>query len=274
MSLLSIDPDKCKSDGICVAECPMGIIQMSRDGDVPEEVEGAEDLCIECGHCMAVCPHGALSLRSAKPEDLPSVTRQSRPNPEQAETFLRFRRSIRSYKDKPVEREKLENLIEMASYAPSGHNSQPVKWLVIESKEEMKRIAGLVIEWMRFMLKNNPEIAKPLHMDRVTAAWERGQDRALRGAPHLVVAHANSTLAPSQAACVIAVTYLELAAPSLGLGTCWAGYFNAAANFYPPLSKYLDLPDKHLPFGAAMVGYPKYAYHRLPSRKRPTITWR
>jgi len=65
-----------------------------------------------------------------------------------------------------------------------------------------------------------------------------------------------------------------LAAPSLGLGTCWAGYFTAAANFYPPLQEALALPQGHLPYGAAMVGYPKYGYQRMPPRNKPEITWR
>jgi nitroreductase len=37
-------------------------------------------------------------------------------------------------------------------------------------------------------------------------------------------------------ACAIALTYLELATYSLGLGACWAGYFSAAAAFYPPMA--------------------------------------
>jgi nitroreductase len=78
----------------------------------------------------------------------------------------------------------------------------------------------------------------------------------------------------SQSSCFIALTYLELAAPSLGLGTCWAGYFTAAANFYPPLQKALDLPQGHLPYGATMIGYPKYSYQRIPPRNKPEISWR
>ena len=96
----------------------------------------------------------------------------------------------------------------------------------------------------------------------------------LRGTPHLIVAHAQKALATAQSACTIALTYLDLAAPSFALGTCWAGYFNTAANLYPPLEKDLDLPEGHQCFGAMMIGYPKYPYHRLPLRKDPPITWR
>ncbi len=274
MSMISIDKEKCKSDGICVAECPLGLLEIKEKGAPPTTVGPAEELCIRCGHCVAVCPHGALSHKAWRTEDLPPVRKELVLSDEHAEHFLRSRRSIRTYKSAPVPREALSRMIEMASYAPSGHNSQPVNWLVLESPEEIKTLAGMVTDWMRLMIKDHPEVAVPMHFAKVVAAWEKGTDRILRGAPNLIVAHALRAFSPAQAACTIALTYLELAATSLGLGTCWAGYFNAAANFYPPLMERLALPEGHQTFGAMMVGYPKYHYHRLPLRKEPTITWR
>ncbi|MDH7500911.1 MAG: nitroreductase family protein, partial [candidate division NC10 bacterium] len=65
-----------------------------------------------------------------------------------------------------------------------------------------------------------------------------------------------------------------LAAVSWGLGTCWAGYFHAALNYYPPLAQGIGLPPGHQGFGAMMIGYPKYRYHQIPPRKQPNISWR
>ncbi|MBA4394150.1 MAG: ferridoxin, partial [Desulfobacca sp.] len=150
----------------------------------------------------------------------------------------------------------------------------PVHWLVIEDPQEVSRLAGLVADWMRYLVNQGAEFAITLHMDRVVEAWDKGMDRILRSAPHLIIAHGLKTLAPVQGACTIALTYLDLAAASFGLGTCWAGYFNAAANFYPPLLETLALPPDHLPYGAMMIGYPKYTYQRMPLRNAPKITWR
>jgi hypothetical protein len=36
----------------------------------------------------------------------------------------------------------------------------------------------------------------------------------------------------------------------------------------------LGLPEGQQSFGAMMVGYPQFRYHRLPTRKMPEITWR
>ncbi|MGC8603890.1 MAG: nitroreductase family protein, partial [Desulfomonilaceae bacterium] len=68
--------------------------------------------------------------------------------------------------------------------------------------------------------------------------------------------------------------YLELYAPTKGLGTCWAGYFNAAANFFDPMKEALSLPAGHQTFGALMIGYPLHSYHRIPTRNLPKVTWR
>ena len=71
----------------------------------------------------------------------------------------------------------------------------------------------------------------------------------------------------------LALSYFELCAPALGLGSCWGGYFYSAVNAYPPLYEGLGLPPDHKAFGAVMVGYPKLRYQRLPLRKQPRITW-
>jgi nitroreductase/NAD-dependent dihydropyrimidine dehydrogenase PreA subunit len=274
MSLFVIDKDKCRRDGCCTEECPLGLIEIKGEGAFPSSVEGANDLCVDCGHCVTVCPAGALSHRSMKPEDCPPMQKQLLLTPEHAEHFLRSRRSIRNYKDRPVDRAVLTRLIEIARFAPSGHNLQPVHWLAVQDSKEVKRLAGLVIDWMRHMIEEHPEVAGPMHFDRVVQAWERGQDKVLRGAPHIIVAHGLRSLPAAQPACIIALTYLELAATALGLGACWAGYFNAAATSYPPMMEALALPKDHQSFGTMMVGYPKYHYQRLPLRKEPNISWR
>lgn len=271
---LSIAQEKCKRDGICVVTCPLGLIQIKAEGEFPSHVRGAEDLCVQCGHCVAICPQGALSLGDLKPEDCAPIRKDLILGPEHAEHFLRFRRSIRNYKEKPVDRETLTKVIRVASFAPSGHNRQPVHWLVMDDREELRRIAGLVVDWMRVMIQDHPEVASPMHFDRVVAAWERGYDRIFREAPVVIVAHASQSERTAQSSCTIALTYLELAATAFGLGACWAGYFNAAATMYPPLKDTLQLPGDHESFGAMMLGYQKYAYHRLPPRNRPRITWR
>jgi len=274
MSIFVIDPDKCLRDGLCVAECPLAIIEMPDPKLPPRPSADAYELCITCGHCAAVCPHGALSLKAMPLESMPLINKDWAVGPEQAEQFLRSRRSIRVYKDQPVERATLQRLIEVARHAPSGHNWQPVHWLALSGRDQLKPLSELVIQWMHWMIKEQPEAAALMHMERVIARWQAGFDGILRGAPHVILAHAHKADRTAPAACTIALTYLELMAPTLSLGACWAGFFNAAATFFPPMQEALALPKGHLSFGAMMVGHPKVRYQRLPLRKEPPITWR
>jgi len=274
MSLLTVDREKCKRDGICARVCPAGIIELKTKEAFPAIIDGGNEFCITCGHCVAVCPHGAMNHAVMSSDACPPVRNEWALNPEQVEHFLRSRRSIRAYKKKPVARETLSKLIDIGSFAPSGHNRQPVNWLMIYDSEEVYRLAEFVIDWMRNLIQDGSPLADAMHMDRVVAAWEAGTERICRGAPHVVLAHAPEDERTAQAASTIALTYVELAAPSFGLGACWAGYFNAAANFWPPMKEALSLPDGHASFGAMMLGHPEYKYHRLPSRNAARISWR
>ena len=274
MRHITVDQKTCKHDGICAAVCPMGIIELTGSSIIPKLMPGLEDLCITCGHCVAICPHGALSLDEMKAEDCPPLRADLALGSEQAEHFSRSRRSIRAYRDKVVEREKLARLIDMAHYAPTASNSQQVQWLVINSKEQLHDLAGMIIDMLRHLIKEGHPLAKAYKLERSVEAWGAGIDPVLRGAPVLVIAHAPKGYAMGQVDSSIALTLLDLAAPTVGLGSCWAGFFMMAAAQWPPLQQALALPEGNACFGAMMIGYPKYHYHKLPQRKEAVIRWR
>ncbi|GAB6145573.1 nitroreductase family protein [Desulfocicer niacini] len=272
-ALFIVDEEKCSKDGICAAECPLAIIDFSDTRQVPRPKAHAADVCINCGHCVAVCPHGALTHRYLSPADCLAVDKKMIFNQEQTEHFLRHRRSIRTYKNKPVEKEKLEKLIAVSSYAPSGHNSQPIHWQVINGKENVSELSAHVIDWMRHMLKEQPDFGKMMHFDIISQAWEYGVDVVSRGCPALVLTNGGVQDPFADSACKIAMTFFDLAAPSQGLGSCWNGYFNRAVLAWAPLRKALGLSDQMTNYGAMMVGYPKFKYPRMPSRNEPRISW-
>jgi nitroreductase/NAD-dependent dihydropyrimidine dehydrogenase PreA subunit len=274
MELLSVDQEKCKRDGICAAVCPMYIIELKTKEASPTMIEGGDELCIRCGHCVAVCPHGDISHEIMNTEECPPIRKELNLQPDQVEQFLKSRRSVRAYKKTQVDRDILTKLIDLAAFAPSGHNTQPVHWRVIYDSDEVLRLVGIVADWMRSLIAEDSPLATTLHMDRVLADWEAGNDRICRGAPHVIVAHAPKDERTATAGCTISLTYLELATLSFGLGACWAGYFNVAANSWPPMAEALDLPEGHVSFGALMVGYPKFKYQRMPLRNEPKISWR
>lgn len=273
MNLFEVNMQTCNRDGICAATCPAGIIEMQKGG-YPAPAAEAEDLCIRCGHCVAVCPTASLSHREMPMEKCPPIQEELHFSIAQCEQFLRSRRSIRTYKEQSVPENELSKLIDLARYAPTGHNSQSVEWLVLGNREELKYLAGITVDWMRWMLDNMPEIALSLHMDRAIRRWEDGKDIILRNAPIVMIAHAAKDDFMAPASSTIALSYLELAATSMGLGCCRAGYFHTAATTFPPMIEALPLPRGHQCTGSMMVGYPKFDYYRLPLRQPPVITWR
>ena len=272
--LFYVDPEKCNRDGLCVEACGRRLIEMREAGSVPTRIAGVEELCINCGHCVAVCPSGALALHTMKPEDCYQIKDELLINLEQAEQFLRSRRSIRDYKDKPVERDKLNKLIQVSGYAPSASNARPVHFLVIENKTEIRRLSGLVVDWMRMTVKEDPTSGNAFHFDRVVKFWDGGKDPICRNAPCLIVAHAAESARMAQVDCILALSYAELIAPVLGLGATWAGFVMTATIFYPLLVEALNLPKGHKCFGVMMVGYPQLKFVRMPQRHPPAVAWR
>jgi nitroreductase len=146
--------------------------------------------------------------------------------------------------------------------------------LVLSGREAVRSIAGHAVDWMRSLCAAQPEMGQRMMLDRVVAAWDAGRDMVCRDAPHLVVTHAPKGDLTAPGACMLALAYLELAAPSAGLGACWAGFVHMAALQWRPLQTALGFPEGHQFCGALMVGEPRYRYHRLPERREPKITWR
>lgn len=274
MNHFTIYYDKCKQDGLCAAECPSGIIRWQGRGSYPEIPEGSEQFCLKCGHCVAICPHEAVSWSFSDPKDCPPIRKEAMPSFMQIEHMLKSRRSIRSFQKNAIDHQILQRMIDTAGYAPSGHNLQPVNWIIVENPEEVKRLASLVVEWMKYMMEIKPEVAHSLAFPHIINYWEKGFDKVCHNAPHLVVAHGSKKIASSTTDCVIALTYLDIAAYTMGIGTCWAGYFTTAANVYPPLKEALEIPEDHRVPGALLLGYPQYQYRRIPSRNKTKVTWR
>ena len=274
MKLIEVDEKKCKRDGFCAADCPAGIIWLKDKNSFPEMKEDEEGACVACGHCVSVCPHGALSHVRVPIGECPPIKKDLAVGREQVVQFLRSRRSIRQYRDVPVEREKIQELIEIARYAPTGGNTQSVEWWVFSDKKELKRFSGLVIDWMRKAMQSVPLAKLPPYFPAAVTGWDAGEDTILRRAPVMLLALAPAESPNGLVDLTIALSYLQLAALPMGLGTCWAGMVRRALMQYPPIREAVGIPEKAPQFYPMMLGYPAVSYHRVPERKPPKIVWK
>ncbi|MHB1127577.1 MAG: nitroreductase family protein [Bacillota bacterium] len=274
MSLITIDESKCKKDGICAAECPTNTIYLKEKGTVPRVSRKAAEFCVDCGHCIAVCPNEAITMEKMLLDDCAPIPPGALPSKEQAKLLLKSRRSIRAFKDEHISREVFEELIDTVRYAPSGHNGQPVNWVIVESREQVKKLGSLVIDCFRNVVQNDPEAASIIDFKSLATAWDMGIDMITRNAPHIIVGHVPREIGNVGPAldCHLAITYLELAAHSMGLGACWLGFLMFAYR-YPPVKEFLGIPEGRDIHGAALIGYPKYRFRRIPARIHPEIAW-
>lgn len=267
MKLIKVNQNLCKKCGFCSNVCPSSVLSMSSKG--PEAVN--PENCISCGQCVAVCPNSALdNIKSPLSEQIdinpiPIIDSKT------AEKFLRSRRSIRCYKDTSVPKDILLKLLNIARFAPTASNSQGLSYIIISNKTILKKIPELVVQWMEKQPSETSHWSFPRHINNYK---NLGIDTILRDAPHLIVATAPNGFSNGRANTISSLSYVELYATSLGLGSCWAGLFEFCAfSNYKPLLTLLNIPKDKVITGAIMVGYPKYKYKKLVNRNNLNYTF-
>lgn len=178
----------------------------------------------------------------------------------------------------PVPREKIRKLLDIARFAETSGNSQGVSYHVIDDQDTLHRITAATIDCVETMLKTPPYAGSPYEAPfaaHVANYRQNGVDVVLRDAPCLVIPIVDKNSMPrGRDNTLFTLAYAELFAPSIGLGTCITGFFDAcAASGYKPLLDILNLPENMQVTGGLMVGYPKYTYRRLADRNPLQVTW-
>lgn len=273
MNPFTVDTSLCRKDAICARVCPIQIID-AKVGEFPSMSAHKARVCIGCGQCMAFCPANACSAPGMRAQDNQPLRRQLMPSAEQFEELVFSRRSVRTFKDKPVPRDLLTRILDVARFAPTAKNSQQLRWVVLESCEKTAKLAALVIDWMRKLPQVDPETARAAHAESLVRTWEAGYDVICRNAPQLVLIVApKGHWGPADAA--IAAAYLELVAHAHHVGCCWGGYVTFALG-HPEahdLHAFAGLQEHEQVYAAQMMGFPMLAPHFRPPRKALDVSW-
>jgi len=266
----TINTGRCTRCGQCIADCPARIIIM-QDG-VPTILPEKETACYKCQHCLAVCPTGAVSILGVKPSTCRPL-KGNYPAPDKLEMLIKGRRSIRKYKDENLPAELLQRLFDVSCHAPSGMNQRQVHFTLIDDREKMGRFRAEIMEGLARMVRENRLPAGMEFFAHISKAWgEKVLDVIFRGAPHLVIATAPKSGASPAPDCLIALSYFELFAQSLGVGTVWNGMAKwAISDLLPESRKRLEIPEDHIIGYAMSFGMPAVQFARTVQHGKALI---
>jgi nitroreductase len=160
--------------------------------------------------------------------------------------LIHNRASIRNYDpSRSVPKEILERILDAGRLAPSAHNLQPWKFLVISSSAILEKVKAC---YNREWIKDAPHILVVLGLS--DQAWIRNYDGY------------NSV----ETDVAIAMTHIILAAENEGVGACWIAAYN------PILLKEALNPGKdEMIFGITPLGYSKPGFQKSLIKKRKSL---
>jgi len=273
-----------------VTTCPENIL-VQPDAEAPPEADH-EALCVTCGHCAAVCPEGALQHQGFPEGSIQPLQAELVPTSEQVIEMLRARRSLRVFKDKPVDRALVQQILEAAALAPSAHNMQSTEFVAVDDPAALAKVTDLTAQYFAKTARQlrNPAVkalfrlayGRPLldgalHMladfDMVVEAHKNGRDLFLRGAPCILVAHAPDSVPYPEANATLALHNATLMAQALGLGGFLLGYVIGACERDARIPRFLGLPKRRRVRSALALGHPAVTFQRWMRRRPPQVRW-
>ncbi|MDX9864431.1 MAG: nitroreductase family protein [Anaerolineaceae bacterium] len=284
MSAIKINVEKCIGCGACVDVCNVTHVYKMQE---EKAVVSSERRCWQCGQCVAVCPVDAIEHADFPLEKCPPVEKFTDTEIERMNAVMQSRRSVRVFKNKPVERSVIEDLIRKASGAPSAKNRQAVDWIAMDEpdkiaslREKTIAVLGDVAKELRIKAEG-PDLDEALQRQHLMYAksleflerrQERGEDALFYNAPVLLLAHVpNGEFGEADA--VYAGYGLMLAAHLRGLGSCQIGYFGVALDQDMSLQNEVGVPEGREIKLAMIIGYQKYRYRREIPRRMPDVKW-
>jgi nitroreductase len=168
------------------------------------------------------------------------------------EELIRNRQSVRKYCDKPVQKEKIEKLINAVHQSPSACNSQPWKLIIVDDPELKNKVAKATfnnaIAFNKFALEA-PVIAV-LVIEKAKPIAQIGGLIKNQEYPEYDIG--------------IAAAHFCLQATELDLGTCMIGWFNEKK-----IQQLLNIPKKRKIGLVITLGYPPEDYKMRKKIRKP-----
>ena len=146
---VKIDFTQCSDCGLCSVVCKDLTLTM-QNGKITIDNNPVFG-CVGCAQCVAVCPEDCIEVegRTIVMDDIvPLPQAKTAANYEQLDSLLFKRRSIRDFKDKAIEQEKIDQILKTASSSPMGIPPSDVEVLIFRGKEKVSTFSKDFINYL------------------------------------------------------------------------------------------------------------------------------
>lgn len=264
--MVKVDKNLCIGCNACARDCPRQILALEN-----EKAIVVRDNCNTCGHCFCICPKQAVSYTDTDIDGSENVRfSTSRLEPDDLLKAIKGRRSIRHFKNQPVEQDKLLKIIEAARFTPSGANLQGTGYIIIQDK--LQEITKRSLELMRYAAEHPGSSDSPLlpsyanrWIEMEQAYSEKGIDPLFYHAPVVLILTGSNTIDTA-----LAASNAELMTFAQRLGCVYVGFFRFIGST-PEMREILGLEPGREAVCCLALGYPDVEYYRTAPRQRKDI---
>lgn len=251
---ITIEKEKCIGCGMCVRDCAARNIEIQN-----RKANILSGDCILCGHCVAVCPKGAVTISGYEAEPVP-IKGEVHLKPEEVLDAIRFRRTIRQFRDQKIPEEILEQILEAGRLTHTAKNAQDVSFVILDRrKEELEQAAVRVFRAVKPFADMFSPMARRNKIDNHFFFFH---------APAVIVILSKEKLNGA-----LAAQNMEFVAEANGLGVLFGGFFSMAANLSPKLKKALGVSKGKKVVTTLVLGYPKVKYRRSAQREKLDVRY-
>ncbi len=174
---------------------------------------------------------------------------------------IKSRRSTRAFKSEQIKKEELDMILESAMYAPSGHNTQPWHFTVIQNREVISHINSI-----------SKQVMATSPIEWIKNAGSKPEYDITYNAPTLIIISGRTDAITWRTDCDAAIQNMLIAAESLNVGSCWLGFATFGFKIEGEAEK-IGIPKGYEPFYGVVLGYKSKADNTAPARNMNVVNY-
>lgn len=249
-----IDTEKCIGCGMCGKVCVAHNLEIKN-----KKATTIMDSCILCGQCSAICPKKAILMVGCGNGQV-EKTEEFRLNPNDVLNTIRFRRSIRNFKETEISKNIIEQILEAGRLTHTAKNMQDVSFVVLD--KEKTRIEKMAVKVFR-AVKPIADLFSPLAKNH-----KINDSFFFFNAPIVIV-----ILAKNKTNGILVAQNMEYVAEANGLGVLYSGFFTMAANASRKIKKAIRIPSGKKVAMTLVLGYPNVEFLRSTPHKKLNVRY-